>query len=140
MRGAYILILKNSEDVSLRVGSLGPINLRRGFYAYIGSARSGIERRIRRYLEGPSKVRWHIDYLVTAPSFRVEKVIKIGGGDEVEIARRISKVLPGIEKFGSSDDRENRSHLFFSESDPLHLLLDIIRDYKNVEIVSTQSY
>lgn len=139
MKGAYLLILENGRDANLTVGYLGALFMKKGFYVYVGSAKAGIEKRVRRYLEGPSRVRWHIDYLVTSPYFKIRYVIKIEGGDEVEIAKRISSVLPGIERFGSSDDRENRSHLFFSESNPLDLLLEMIKGigYRNLEVVST---
>jgi Uri superfamily endonuclease len=137
LRGAYLLILRNNEDISLRVGSLGVLSFRKGFYIYIGSAKAGIEGRIRRYIEGPSRIKWHIDYLITVSSFRLENVIKIESGDEVEIAKNLSEILPGVDKFGSSDDRENKSHLFFSESNPLDLLLNLVRriGYENVEVI-----
>jgi Uri superfamily endonuclease len=137
LRGAYLLILRNNEDISLRVGSLGVLSFRKGFYIYVGSAKAGIEGRIRRYIEGPSRIKWHIDYLITAPSFRLESVIKIESGDEVKIAKNLSEILSAVNKFGSSDDRENKSHLFFSESNPLDLLLNLVGriGYENLEVI-----
>ncbi len=111
--GAYILLIENKGNENVEVGSLGVVFFPRGRYAYVGSARSGIMRRIRRYFLGPKKVRWHIDYLIRTPSFRVLCILAVPGGEEGEIVKRIQGRFPCMDGFGSTDDRESRSHLFY---------------------------
>ena len=111
--GAYILIIENERSENIEIGSLGVVLFPKGKYAYVGSARSGIMRRTRRYFLGPEKVKWHIDYLIRAPSFRVLCVLAVPGGEEGEIVKMLRGKFPCVDGFGSTDDRENRSHLFY---------------------------
>jgi Uri superfamily endonuclease len=50
---------------SLRVGKLGILNGRSGYYVYIGSAfgPGGLQARVRRHLKAVSCLHWHIDYV-----------------------------------------------------------------------------
>lgn len=47
------------------MGSLGTLDLRPGYYAYVGSGfgPGGVEARLRRHLEGGGAEHWHVDYL-----------------------------------------------------------------------------
>lgn len=63
--GTYILLLRLAEPVSRRVGKLGKIDFRSGWYAYVGSAMGpgGLAARVRRHYAMGKKKHWHIDYL-----------------------------------------------------------------------------
>lgn len=114
MKGSYVLIIKLDENKNIKVGSLGKVNFRRGYYLYVGSALNGLEKRIRRHLSKNKKMHWHIDYLLMEGDV-VDVYIKIGNTkEECEIARRFSEKYPSIEGFGSSDCKCG-SHLFFSD-------------------------
>jgi len=65
MNGAYILVLKLNSGKNIKVGALGKIKFKKGFYCYVGSAigNTTIEKRCRRHLKKKKALRWHIDYL-----------------------------------------------------------------------------
>ncbi len=69
MKGIYVLILRMKESKDIRVGKLGRLHFRRGYYAYVGSAQgSGGDKRVKRHFSvahGRNTTRkWHIDYLL----------------------------------------------------------------------------
>ncbi|MEK7755214.1 MAG: GIY-YIG nuclease family protein [Acidobacteriota bacterium] len=63
--GAYALMLRCRKEARVRVGGLGWMHLRRGFYVYLGSALGpgGVRARVARHLRPPARPHWHIDYL-----------------------------------------------------------------------------
>ncbi len=98
-----ILFLPGSKRI--RVGALGEIDFKRGYYVYVGS---GTVKRMERHARKGKKKRWHIDYLSEEAEFLEgwysEDAI------EVEVAARMSGTpVPG---FGASDS-PLRSHLFY---------------------------
>jgi Uri superfamily endonuclease len=68
--GAYALVLRLAEDRDIAVGRLGklgkygPVPFPAGWYVYCGSALGGLAGRLRRYVSGPRRRHWHIDYLL----------------------------------------------------------------------------
>ncbi|MDW5562601.1 MAG: GIY-YIG nuclease family protein [Methanomassiliicoccus sp.] len=88
--------------------------MKAGRYAYVGSARNGLEARTGRHLEGTGKKRWHIDYLMGMAEDKEALLFPSGDDIECSLAFRL-RALPGtaepIAGFGSSDCR-CRSHLF----------------------------
>jgi len=74
MKGSYILLIKLLKDSEIKVGSLGTISFKKGFYVYVGSAMGGLEQRINRHLRKNKKTFWHIDYLLNN---RGAKIIKV---------------------------------------------------------------
>jgi len=63
--GTYALILKCDSRARVQVGRLGEIELRPGYYIYIGSAfgPGGVRGRVSRHFREPKTKHWHIDYL-----------------------------------------------------------------------------
>ena len=112
--GSYVLTLKLSAPVALRIPRFAGSRLEPGIYAYAGSARGpgGIAARVGRHLGAEKTVRWHIDHLtmvadaVWASVFpdadECALVARLTGGDAFETP------LPG---FGSSDCRTCEAHL-----------------------------
>jgi len=116
--GRYVLVLRLSADVRLRVGSLGEVRLRRGLYAYVGSATGpgGLERRVRRHISKAKRLRWHIDYLTSRPECAVEGVVLVSSeAQEADIVWALERAGAShpVEGFGSSDDPRSRSHLLY---------------------------
>ena len=68
--GLYILLLALDAPAALRIGALGTFTLPSGTYLYTGSARRGLRARVARHLAPDKALRWHIDYLTTAPGTR----------------------------------------------------------------------
>ena len=129
--GTYALILKTQGEQNLRVGKLGLLAIRPGYYVYAGSALGpgGLRARLRHHLQGSGPLHWHIDYL--RPIAPIIEIGFVSGTERYEHQwAEIFKGSPGVivpfPGFGSSDCR-CRSHLFFWEDRPgLRLLLNSI--------------
>ena len=120
MKGTYVLIIENHADTKLKIGKIGMIEFKKGFYAYVGSALSGLEQRIERHLRDVGKnkkLHWHIDYFLANPRVEVKEVVcaETEERKECEIAANMSMHLDSIAQFGCTDCR-CKSHLFFSNS------------------------
>lgn len=63
--GTYILILQSFAERRVTVGALGILELKPGFYAYVGSALGpgGLRARIAHHCSEARSPHWHIDYL-----------------------------------------------------------------------------
>ncbi len=114
-KGIYALLIHNPEDARIKVGSLGEIHFRKGYYVYIGSAQKSLRSRIERHLGKEKKLRWHVDYLLTLARVVDFLILKLGKECEEIIAVGLSKEYALIPKFGSSDSRAP-SHLFILDT------------------------
>jgi Uncharacterized conserved protein len=134
--GTYILILRLKNQVRVKVGSLGLVNLPAGYYAYVGSARGGFRARVGRHLKltllKEGRLRWHIDYLLMEDSTIVHGIVYV---KEAFIEHELAKALAkgsGIEAavlgFGSTDCG-CPTHLFriSNEQDPEGLVSLVVR-------------
>ncbi len=110
--GAYVLILKNSSVTEIEVGALGRISFKRGYYAYVGSAMGGLRRRLKRYLEKPARLHWHIDYLLKDERFSVVEIVCVFADAEEIISTMLCKYFEPVKGFGATDSPQE-SHLFF---------------------------
>ncbi|MBU2617055.1 MAG: GIY-YIG nuclease family protein [Euryarchaeota archaeon] len=111
MKGSYILLIELPKSTEIQVGSLGKIKFQAGFYAYVGSALSGLEPRIERHLRKEKKLYWHIDHLLAHGGIRK---IFYSEKKECDTARKLAARFASIKGFGSSDC-DCESHLFYSE-------------------------
>ena len=110
MRHTYCLITFFSGDKNIKIGKLGKINFKKGYYIYVGSAPS--LARIERHYRRKKRVKWHIDHLL-----KKARIIgfSLSRKKECGVARKLSKNFSSISRFGSSDCK-CRSHLFYSKS------------------------
>jgi len=120
MIGTYVLIIENHAETEIEIGKKGSIKFKRGCYAYVGSALSGLERRIGRHLRAigeAKKVHWHIDYFLASPTVEIKEVVvaETDVRKECEIAVKMDMHLDSIPHFGCTDC-SCPSHLFFSTS------------------------
>jgi adenylylsulfate kinase len=113
MRGIYALVIAVPKNIVVDAGALRHVQLEKGFYVYVGSAQTGIERRIARHLRKTKRRFWHIDYLLSVEDVSVVGVFQTRGPKsfECKVARRLARVGTAVSKFGSSDCH-CRSHLF----------------------------
>jgi Uri superfamily endonuclease len=113
MKGVYLLLIRVSRNLTIRIGSLGKINFDKGLYAYVGSAQKNLEKRLKRHLLKTKKKFWHIDYLLNNKFTKIIKLLykNSGKNEECKIANKLSKTEIAIPNFGSSDCN-CRSHLF----------------------------
>lgn len=118
MKGTYVLILENHADSVVEIGKMGAIEFKKGFYAYVGSALSGLEQRVGRHLRVTrKKMHWHIDYFLASQEVEVRGVVfaETVERKECEIAANLHLKIKNIKNFGCSDCA-CKSHLFFSTS------------------------
>ena len=120
--GTYALIFSACQKRQIEIGKLGTLQVKPGFYIYVGSAfgPGGLKARIGHHRNKTSRPHWHMDYLgpylkliefwyTYGPVHREHqwaKIISTTGGTSVPLAG-----------FGSSDCR-CRSHLFFRKARP----------------------
>lgn len=119
-KGAYLLFIRLDRDSEVKVGALGTILFKKGFYVYVGSAMNSLERRISRHLKRKKTVRWHIDYLLRNRNARIIKVFEFPSEEKLECAlgRKVEKKAgSSIRGFGCSDCRCG-SHLYFFSQVP----------------------
>ncbi|GAK60528.1 sugar fermentation stimulation protein [Candidatus Vecturithrix granuli] len=118
-KGAYLVVLENSQDVMLTIGKLGQIHFPQGWYVYVGSAMNSLDARLKRHQRTRKKRFWHIDYLAST-MMKVRKVYPIRSADRIEarLAHAIGAISDeAISHFGASDAHEN-SHLFYFNTLP----------------------
>ncbi|MHC1635837.1 MAG: GIY-YIG nuclease family protein [Candidatus Methanospirareceae archaeon] len=111
-----MLFIENRSDIEVEIGKIGKRRFKKGFYAYVGSALSGIEGRIRRHLKKQKKLYWHIDYFLTMADAEIKEVVfaETEQKKECKIAMNLAAAdMDMIKNFGCSDCFCG-SHLFFS--------------------------
>jgi Uri superfamily endonuclease len=107
---SYQLHIELARRARIEVGRLGRFTLEAGRYVYTGSARRGLEARIRRHLSANKKPHWHIDYLLAHPAAQVVAVRRSRTG-ECRLNQRAGGSVP-VHGFGASDCRAGcGSHL-----------------------------
>ena len=113
----YWLIIQLNNSSTIKVGKLGEMDFKKGYYVYVGSALNSIDSRVRRHLSKEKKLFWHIDYLLNSPNSNVEEVILERSPEkwECNVAVEISKKGISTDRFGCSDCKCS-SHLFYFES------------------------
>jgi Uri superfamily endonuclease len=112
----YILFLYYESDIEVSVGALGRILLKRGTYAYCGSAKAGLKGRIRRHLSDPIKKRWHIDHITSYSTQRSVHWNEHEPDGECRAAEYLARTNEAVPGFGSSDCKCS-SHLFYLGTD-----------------------
>ncbi|WP_457549315.1 GIY-YIG nuclease family protein [Archaeoglobus sp.] len=111
MKGTYLLFLRLRNDKCIKVGRLGRIEFRRGWYVYVGSGMNSLIKRVARHFKRTKKMRWHIDYL----SIQADEIVAFLIPNvrlECDLAKYLAKRFEYIEGFGCSDCN-CVSHLFY---------------------------
>ncbi len=112
MKGSYVLIVHLGRDTTIRVGALGEIDFKVGYYAYTGSALNSLENRIERHLRENKKIFWHIDYLLEYGDVKSVWIYISEKRKECITALHYHSGASPIERFGSSDCKCS-SHLYY---------------------------
>jgi sugar fermentation stimulation protein A len=124
-RGAYLLVLKNEGDESIRVGRRD-IYFYEGYYIYCGSAMNGLAKRIERHFLREKKLRWNIDYI----SARMQPIKAFGilSNEKIEcwLSKELSAIFDAFDNFGASDCR-CETHLYYSRTTPLRKIEEFLR-------------
>lgn len=85
----------------IAIGRLGEFAFPAGRYVYTGSAKRGLDARIRRHLSDAKRLHWHIDYLLGMPGVRITDV-STTDAPECTANQRTSGAIV-VQGFGSSD-------------------------------------
>ena len=120
-RGSYLLILNLKRNQKIKIGKLGNVSLRKGFYIYVGSAMANLSKRMERHKRLRKKHHWHIDALRAIAEFHSIFAIRSSDRLECDIAAALSRVTEwSVPGFGSTDCSCS-THLFGLSSNPVHL-------------------
>ena len=119
--GLYVVLLRVEAPLALRVGALGECAFPAGWYAYTGSARRGLPKRVARHFAPEKPLRWHMDHLTTAAGVTHLGAVLLpasAGLSECALNRRVGELIGGtapIPRFGASDCRAGcPAHLWHS--------------------------
>ncbi|MEO0292620.1 MAG: GIY-YIG nuclease family protein [candidate division WOR-3 bacterium] len=117
-----IEVKKNIEE---NIGKLGKIGFEKGYYIYVGSAQSGVEKRVERHLKKEKRKFWHIDYLLSNENVLINEIYWKEGKKEGECktAEKLLRYGKPITNFGCSDCG-CKSHLFKINPLEIKLVLD----------------
>ena len=120
--GTYVLVFHSQHKGSIRIGSLGTLNTRPGYYLYVGSAfgSGGLRARVGRHALMRKTQRWHIDYLA-----RYLYLVGVFYSQDQEryehewagLIGEIESVSIPMAGFGASDI-PGETHLYFSARKP----------------------
>ncbi len=126
--GLYVFLMRLQEPQSILVGALGLFDFQAGWYLYTGRSKSGLAKRVERHWSVKQKLRWHIDYLATAPTSEPVGAVVIPNSANVSecyLNQMMGQKFGGqvlAPGFGASDCREGcPAHLFYSPA-PISLL------------------
>jgi len=107
---SYQLRIDVERPIRIGVGRLGRFLFPAGRYVYTGSAKRNLDQRIARHLRKEKKLRWHIDWLLSASGVKIVAVKRSREAECILNQEVIGVVVvPG---FGASDCRRGcGSHL-----------------------------
>lgn len=126
--GLYVFLMRLKEPQSVQVGALGQFLFGPGWYLYSGSARKNLAKRVERHWSLKQKLRWHIDYLATAPDSEPVGAIVIPESADItecELNQKVGSMFGGqvpAPGFGATDCKNGcPAHLYYSPA-PVSLL------------------
>lgn len=118
--GSYVLILYNEVEEEIKIGKLDSIDLKEGYYIYVGSALGpgGVQARVKRHNQEHKKSHWHIDYLRAKTDLAAVWYLYSTERFEHQLAQLFAErsTVP-LAGFGSSDCN-CQAHLFYSGEEP----------------------
>ncbi len=117
--GCYLMVYELAEDKKIKIGSLGELDFKKGYYLYVGSAKKNLQKRMARHRKKRKKLHWHLDYFSAHASSASAFAIATQGDLECTLAETFKKLASSeIPKFGSSDC-SCPSHFFYFQSNPV---------------------
>jgi Uri superfamily endonuclease len=112
--GIYVVIAELPKATDIQIGRRRKDHFEAGFYGYVGSALSGLEKRLARHLGNRKRLHWHIDYLLNVAMVRAVIYAETSQKKECMVAQALSRKLASQPNFGCSDCNCS-SHLFFCQ-------------------------
>lgn len=118
--GVYAFVLRlGARPLRMRVGALGVLHFKAGYYCYAGSARRGLKARLERHLRRSAKKKhWHVDYLRQRTEPVALFVWTADEAAECELSQAIGRLADeSVRGFGATDC-SCLSHLHYFPGDP----------------------
>mgnify|MGYP006290513673 FL=1 len=116
--GTYTLVLKNNKEFKKKIGSLGKILFKKGYYTYTGSVTENNFSRTERHrniCNGEKDTEhWHIDYILQSPTISIIDIFKTNKDKECEINNDIK--FTEFNTIGASDCTNCESHVKYSDN------------------------
>lgn len=111
--GTYVLVFELTEAFHGTIGVLGFQHLDSDMYAYVGSARGGLDQRLSRHFRSQKAMRWHIDRLTVNAQKMKAYEFQEGRISECDLGNMLvaQNAIPVLKGFGCSDCR-CETHLF----------------------------
>ena len=125
--GTYLIVMKIDKDIEITRPKR--MILKKGYYAYVGSAMNSLIGRLKRHLIKGKKIHWHIDQL-TERGEVVLIIAFVGRKIEEEFSESLSKRFVVVERFDSSDLKV-KGNLFFLEN--LRKIFEVLKDFHPME-------
>lgn len=106
-----MILINCDNSVSISTRGNKEFQIDKGLYVYVGSSGNNPLNRVMRHLYGRDKKKnfWHIDFL-TSSCKPISAIVL--DKEEKYLANTLSKYFDFVKGFGSTDDKENLSHLF----------------------------
>ena len=119
-RGCYMVILELKKDIKEKIGNLGDLDFRKGFYIYVQSAEKNLDSMMDRHRRKRTNLSWHIDYLRAKAD--IVAIIPIRTADNLECA--LATAVSGIAEWSipcfGTYECNCFSHLFGMSTNPLN--------------------
>lgn len=117
--GLYLAVLELEDRATVDVGALGTFDFDPGFYTYVGSAQTGLAKRMRRHKRTRKRTHWHIDYLRNAAQSVSTFAIR-GATDESALADDVAELGTRYPEGFGATDCDDDGHLVYTADDPVH--------------------
>ncbi len=118
--GVYVLLFALEDTATLTVGALGYRTYPAGWYAYVGSARGGLRRRLRYHLREKTRTHWHVDYVLARSHVAAALVVCTAQRVECVVAAALGQLCSRVPRFGASDCRCPGHLVYHTEPLPLY--------------------
>ena len=121
-KGIYCLVF-NNPSCRVRVGALGEVAFRRGWYIYVGSALGSgglarLERHIALSRNKDKRPKWHVDWLLGSAHFTLRYTVHALTEERLECRLAAALGRENIPGLGCSDC-DCTSHLFYRHRNPV---------------------
>jgi len=131
-RGSYIVILHLKRERTIRIGEIGDLRFKKGYYLSVGSAAKDLTQRLERHRRLTKKVHGDVDHLRQHAEWVAGLPIRTADDIDCEIAAAVATIadwpVPG---FGSSDC-PCATHLFGMNENPVHhrKFIELLLDFR----------
>ena len=131
-KGTYCLVMRLDNDSDIKIGSRRAVRFPRGYYCYVGSAMSNLEKRINRHMSHKKRFHWHIDWFLEYANIVDVKKIESDKRLECDLSLDIAGLSHRVIMKGlGSSDCSCETHLHFFTKNPSKQLTTLVKKWKD---------